>query len=215
MREGVLVLPMDEDKGPLLVSFYTQAVILPPGGQPVGVKRILQVGAIGREYADIPGDSARRTVEAVARVLAGFGLARGSLGVIGDRRTAPFKAALSKAMPGAAFSDQAGILDRMQRIRTPAEIAVTRTAAELAGIATQAAYHVARPGATDHEVFAAFTFAQMARGGGRPATAARSARTNGRPIAAGPKAECCARAISSASMSRTSPIRSTPRRPRG
>lgn len=72
----------------------------------------------------------------MARVLAGFGLARGSLGVIGDRRTAPFKAALSEAMPGSAFSDQAGILDRMQCIRTPAEIAVTRTAAELAGIAT-------------------------------------------------------------------------------
>lgn len=165
MREGVLVIPMDEDKGPVLAAFYTQSVILPPGGEPVGVERILQVGAIGREYADIPGDSACNTVEAAAKVLKDFGLARGSLGVIGDRRTAPFKAALAEALPGAAFSDQAGVLDRMQRVRTPAEIAVTRTAAELASIATQAACHVVRPGVTDHEVFAAFTFAQMARGG--------------------------------------------------
>lgn len=165
MREGVLVIPMDEDKGPVLAAFYTQSVILPPGGEPVGVERILQLGAIGREYADIPGDSAHRTVEAAAKVLKDFGLARDSLGVIGDRRTAPFKAALAEAMPGAAFSDRAGVLDRMQRIRTPAEIAVTGAAAELVSIATQAACHVARPGVTDHEVFAALTFAQMARGG--------------------------------------------------
>ena len=165
MREGVLVLPMDEDKGPVLVSFYTQSVILPPCGEPVGVERILQVGAIGREYADVPGDSGRKTVEAVARVLADFGLARGAIGVIGDKRTAPVKAGLAEALPGAAFSEHNAILDRMQRIRTPAEIAVMRTAAQLVSIATQAAYHVARPGVTDYEIFAAFTLAQMARGG--------------------------------------------------
>ena len=165
MREGVLIIPMDEDKAPVLVSFYTQSVILPPGGEPVGVERILQVGAVGREYADVPGDSGQKTIQAVTKVLADFGLSRGSIGIIGDKRSAPFKAALAGAMPGAQFSDQHAIVDRMQRVRSPAEIAVTRTAAQLISIATQAAYHVARPGVTDYEIFAAFTLAQMARGG--------------------------------------------------
>jgi Xaa-Pro aminopeptidase len=165
MREGVLIIPMDEGKEPVLLSFFTQSVILPPGGEPVGVDRILQVGAIGREYADIPGDSGQRTVEAAARLLEGIGAARGSIGFIGDRRSAAFRSALTVALPGARVTDQHGILDRMQRTRTPAEIAVIRTAAQLISVATQAAYHVARPGVTDYEIYAAFTMAQMARGG--------------------------------------------------
>lgn len=165
MREGVLIIPMDEDKAPVLVSFFTQSVILPPGGEPVGVERIFQVGAIGREYADIPGDSGRKTVEAVSTLLAGFGLSRGDIGFIGDKRSTPFRTALATAVPAARFSEQHGMIDRMQRVRSAAEIAVTRTAAQLISIATQAAYHVARPGVTDYEIFAAFTMAQMARGG--------------------------------------------------
>ena len=40
-----------------------------------------------------------------------------------------------------------------------------RAAAQLVDIGTQAAYHVTRPGVTDAEIYAAFTFAQLARGG--------------------------------------------------
>lgn len=36
MREGVLIIPLDEGKRPVLLSFFTQSVILPPGGEPVG-----------------------------------------------------------------------------------------------------------------------------------------------------------------------------------
>lgn len=165
MREGVLIIPMDEGAEPVLLSFFTQSVILPPGGEPVGVERILQVGAVGREYADIPGDSGQKTVEATAKLLTDAGALRGSIGFVGDKRSAGFRAALTAAMPGAKFSDQHGILDRMQRNRTPAEIALFRTAAQLISIATQAAYHVARTGVTDYEIFGAFTMAQMARGG--------------------------------------------------
>ena len=53
----------------------------------------------------------------------------------------------------------------MQRIRSPAEIELIRAAAQLISIGTQAAYHVTRPGVTDDEIYAAFTFAQLARGG--------------------------------------------------
>ncbi|WP_138471379.1 Xaa-Pro peptidase family protein [Poseidonocella sp. HB161398] len=165
MREGVLVIPMDEDKEPVLLSFFTQSVILPPGGEPVGIDRILQIGAVGREYADIPGDSGAKTIEATVKLLGEIGAGRGSIGFIGDKRSAAFRAALAAAMPGAKFTDQHGILDRMQRNRSAAEIACFRSAAQLISIATQAAYHVARPGVTDYEIYAAFTMAQMARGG--------------------------------------------------
>ena len=57
MREGVLIIPTDSDKELVLLSFFTQSVILPPGGEPVGVEQIWQIGAIGREYADRPGSS--------------------------------------------------------------------------------------------------------------------------------------------------------------
>lgn len=45
------------------------------------------------------------------------------------------------------------------------EQAVVRAAAQLIDIGMQAAYHVIKPGVTDHEIYAAFTFAQLARGG--------------------------------------------------
>ena len=44
-------------------------------------------------------------------------------------------------------------------------MALHRTAAQLADIGIQAAYHVTRPGVTDFEIYAAFTLAQLARGG--------------------------------------------------
>ena len=53
----------------------------------------------------------------------------------------------------------------MQRVRSPREIEMSRAAAQLISIGTQAAYHVARPGVTDAEIYAALTFAQLARGG--------------------------------------------------
>jgi hypothetical protein len=58
MREGVLIIPTDSDKAMTLLSFFTQSVLLPPGGEPVLVDDIWQIGPIGREYADRPGDSA-------------------------------------------------------------------------------------------------------------------------------------------------------------
>ena len=46
-----------------------------------------------------------------------------------------------------------------------AEQAQLRSAAQLIDIGDQAMCHVLRPGVTDREMYAAFTFAQMARGG--------------------------------------------------
>jgi len=166
MREGVLIVPTDSDKPLTLLSFYTQSVILPPGGEPMLVERILQIGAIGREYADIPGSSITKTIEATVAELRDSGFAAGSIGLIGDNRTsAPLFAGLAELMPKAKLVREERIIDRMQRVRSPAEVALQRTAAQLIDIGTQAAYHVIRPGVTDREIYAAFTMAQLARGG--------------------------------------------------
>lgn len=57
------------------------------------------------------------------------------------------------------------IVDRMQKVGSPREIEMVRAAAQLVSIATQAAYHVTQPGVTDHEIYAAFTRAQLSFGG--------------------------------------------------
>jgi Xaa-Pro aminopeptidase len=165
MREGVLLIPTDSDKEMVLLSFFTQSVILPPGGEPVGVEQIWQVGAIGREYADRPGSSTVKTAEAVANMLSGLGLSTGQIGRLGDRTSSELFGCLDELMPKAKFVADNGIVDRMQKTRSPREIEMFRAAAQLISIGTQAAYHVTRPGVTDAEIYAAFTFAQLARGG--------------------------------------------------
>ena len=42
-REGILVIPTDEDRGIQLISFFTEAAIFPPAGEPVGVEAIWQI----------------------------------------------------------------------------------------------------------------------------------------------------------------------------
>jgi Xaa-Pro aminopeptidase len=165
MREGVLIIPTDSDRGLILLSFFTQSVILPPGGEPMLVEDIWQIGAIGREYADRPGSSTAKTAEACAKMLGDLGLSKGQIGWISDRTGAQFHGYLTDLMPRAKFVADNSILDRMQKIRSPREIEMFRAAAQLISIGTQAAYHVTRPGVTDAEIYAAFTWAQLARGG--------------------------------------------------
>ena len=165
MREGVLIIPTDSDKPLTLLSFFTQSVILPPGGEPMLVEDIWQIGAIGREYADRPGSSTVLAAEACAGLLANLGLSRSQIGRLGDRTSLEFWRYLDEAMPKAKFVTDNAIIDRMQKLRSPREVEMFRAAAQLISIDTQAAYHVTRPGVTDAEIYAAFTFAQLARGG--------------------------------------------------
>lgn len=165
MREGVLIIPTDSDKPLTLLSFFTQSVILPPGGEPVLVEEIWQIGAIGREYADRPGSSTTLTIDAIAKLLDKLGLATGQIGRIGDRTSREVWAGIEDLLPKAKFVSDNGIIDRMQKLRSPRELEMFRAAAQLISVGTQAAYHVTRPGVTDAEIYAAFTYAQLARGG--------------------------------------------------
>lgn len=165
MREGALIIPTDSHKELVLLSFFTQSVVLPPAGEPALVDQIWQIGAIGREYADRPGCSVVKTAEACARMIADLGLANGQIGRIGDRTSAEFFAGLDELMPKAKFVASNAIVDRLMRIASPREVSLHRAAAQLVSIGLQAAYHVAGPGVSDAEVYAAFTYAQLARGG--------------------------------------------------
>jgi Xaa-Pro aminopeptidase len=165
MREGVLVIPTDSDKELVLLSFFTQSVVLPPGGEPVLVDQIWQIGAIGREYADRPGSSTAKTAEATAKILTDLGLAGGQVGTIGDATSATFLAHLEALMPRARVVPENAIIDRLLKVPSRREVEMFRAAAQLISIGTQAAYHVTRQGVTDTEIYAAFTYAQLARGG--------------------------------------------------
>ncbi|MER2535135.1 MAG: Xaa-Pro peptidase family protein [Rhizobiaceae bacterium] len=165
MREGVLVIPTDDDKPLVMFSFFSSSVLLPPAGEPVLVDEIWQVGTWGRETYNRPGRTVDRVVEAVAAHLERNGLASSQVGLFGDASSGPYWDGLKARLPRSRFVPDAGIIERMQRRRTKREQEIVRAAAQLADIGIQAAYHVIRPGVTDHEIYAAFTYAQMSRGG--------------------------------------------------
>lgn len=164
-REGVLVIPTDDHLPLTLFSFFSSSVLLPPAGEPLLVEDIWQVGTWGRETYNRPGRTTDRVAEAVAQFLTKQGLSASQIGVIGDATSKPYWDGLKSRLGRCAFHNAEAIIDRMQRVRSPNEQAIVRAAAQLASIGIEAACHVTRPGVTDHEIFAAFTFAQMSRGG--------------------------------------------------
>jgi Xaa-Pro aminopeptidase len=165
IREGVLIIPTDAPEASSLLSFYSDAALVPPPGEPTWVDDIRQVGGWGRQFFDRPGDVTAKLAEATQGVLAELGLTKARFALIGDHMSTKYWAALADALPGAVFQQENDILLRMQRVRSPAEQNLIRAAAQLLDIGIQAAYHVTRPGVTDFEIYSAFTYAQMARGG--------------------------------------------------
>lgn len=164
-REGILIVPTDTDRELHLLSFFTEAAIFPPAGEAVGVEAIWQVSPSGREYSGRSGTSTQRTVDACVKLLDDLGYATGSIGLAGDASSERYWEQIAVRMPRAKFTAENSIFARMQRIRSVGEQAQIRSAAQLIDIGYQAACYVTRPGVTDHQIYAAFTFAQMARGG--------------------------------------------------
>ncbi|WP_082145681.1 M24 family metallopeptidase [Microvirga massiliensis] len=165
VREGVLIVPTDDDQPLTLFSFFSSSVILPPAGEPLLVDDIWQVGTWGRETYNRPGSAVDKVAEAVAQALARQGFSVAQIGLMGDATSSGYWAGLKARLPKCVFQNAHAIIDRMQRVRSPREQALVRAAAQLADIGIQAAYHVIKPGVTDYEIYAAFTYAQMSRGG--------------------------------------------------
>ncbi|WP_252503081.1 Xaa-Pro peptidase family protein [Sporosarcina sp. Marseille-Q4943] len=164
-REGVLIIPTDSSKGLHLVSFFTQAVLIPPPGEPVGIEKLWQVGALGQEFSGRTGTSEVQLVEAISEILEDLVYHSASIGVIGDRSSTECWEGLRTKLPKLRIVDETQIITDMQKIRSKNEQDQIRASAQLMDIGFQAACHVTMPGVTDFEIYAAVTFAQMARGG--------------------------------------------------
>ena len=164
-REGILVVPTDPAQDLQLFAFYTESVVLPPAGEPVGVTDIWQISPFSIEYGGRPGNPTHKTVDAVVKRLAELGYTRSSIGLVGDASSQRFWSYLATELPRASFSDRTEVLDEMTRILSFHEQAQVRTAAQLVDVGYQAACFATRPGVTDFEIYAAFTYAQMSRGG--------------------------------------------------
>lgn len=165
MREGVLIIPTDVNEPLTLLSFFGSSVLLPPAGEPLLVKDIWQIAPWGREYLDRPGSASEKTGQACAKCLQDLKLDRSQIGLIGDRSSEPYWDALKEELPKSRFEKANGIVDRMQRVRSKREVAMVRAASQLISIGYEAACHVTKPGVTDHEIYAAFTHAQLSLGG--------------------------------------------------
>ena len=164
-REGVLVVPTDDDKPLTLFSIFSSSVLLPPAGEPVLVEDIWQVGTWGRETYNRPGRTVEKVADAVADFLQREAFSFAQIGLIGDATSDGYWSGIQTRLPKCSFVAANAIIDRMQKVRSAREQAVVRAAAQLASIGIEAAYHVTRPGVTDYEIYAAFTYAQMSRGG--------------------------------------------------
>ncbi|WP_207662142.1 hypothetical protein [Clostridium sp. AM58-1XD] len=141
-------------------------MILPPSwGEAVGVEKLYQVGCLGREYSGRPSSSDVKLIEGVARALTDLGYSGASIGVMGDGTSAKHWNALQAMLPKAKFQNETHVILDMQRLRSKSEIDQIRASAQLMDIGFQAACHACRVGVTDYELYAAFTFAQLARGG--------------------------------------------------
>lgn len=165
IREGILILPVDEDKPSTILSFFSDSVLLPPPGEPTWIDDVRQIGTWGREGWHRSGNTTLKAAQAIKAVTDELGVSSGKLGLVGDNTSIPFWAALEKILPQTSFQNENRIINKMQLIRSKREQEIIRAAAQLLDIGIQAAYYVCKPGVTDHEIFAAFTYAQMSRGG--------------------------------------------------
>ena len=94
-----------------------------------------------------------------------MGYSKASIGLIGDGTSLKLWSGLKSLLPQAEFGDEKKTIDLMQRYRSKSEIDQIRASGQLMDIGFEAAVHACRLGVTDNELYAAFTFAQLARGG--------------------------------------------------
>ena len=100
-------------------------------------------------------------LDLVVQTLRELGLARGRIGAeLGEeqRLGLPYAdfLALQQRLPGAAFVDAAPLLWELRRLKSPAEIAYLRRAAQIASAAYRTLFAQVRVGMSEREVFALF-----------------------------------------------------------
>ncbi|MEM8788586.1 MAG: Xaa-Pro peptidase family protein [Pseudomonadota bacterium] len=106
----------------------------------------------------------------LAALLGDLGLAGKRLGVEWDTHglTAGNGRRLAAALDGADLTDASALISPLRLVKSPAEIAYIRQAADLTEAALDAALEVIRPGANEAEIYAAMHAPIFAGGGGYP-----------------------------------------------
>lgn len=138
-------------------------ILVPAQGDP-----ILLVDARGyrRDLITLPDIRlGNDLVAATADALRERGLATGAVGLVGDDILPyAFFRDLGSLLPQLELPSADALLDEVRAIKSPAEQALLRRAAQIAGIGLQAVVDTIRPGATEQEVCAAGTAAALAAG---------------------------------------------------
>lgn len=146
-----------------------QFVLVPRSGEPTLFLRRLE-GDLGRYYTPfediVVWEDDEDPVELTRALLEEKRIASGHLGYEGTSPsfTTRVFASLKNALPGAEWSDQAGIVEEGRMIKSPAEIEYIRRSARTTEAGMQAAIEAIRDGASENDVAAAGAAATIAAG---------------------------------------------------
>ena len=144
-----------------------QCLVVPREGDPTLV--ILDVERARYENSSwLPNvETYHSSEDPVALTRAAMKTQVGKIGV--ERRASAFSVdlleKLAASLPRADLVDAFGVVEQLRLVKSPAEIAYMRRAAELSELGTAAGIEAMRPGAADYEIAAAVT-GEMYRAGG-------------------------------------------------
>ena len=142
--------------------YFPQALIVAAEGSPHLVTRYLeQAGAIATSWLDaeclLGYLDHHYPVEAMLAALRGFGLGRGRIGIEkqgGSTLSVRSFEDLESALGGAGLVDASGLVERFRAVKSPAEIACIRRAAELSSLGMRSAVDHCEPGMSEHALHA-------------------------------------------------------------
>lgn len=154
---------------------FFQCMIVTPDAEPILLTRsadlrqarhtsIVQDIRIWKDAQGVnPADDLRAILE-------GLGLAKGRLGVEFDTQglTARNWRLVEAALPDAALVDASALISELRLVKSPAELAFVRRAAELSDLSLDAAIAATHAGADEGEILAAMQGDVFARGGDYP-----------------------------------------------
>jgi Xaa-Pro dipeptidase len=137
---------------------WTQALVVPANGDPVFITRTSEEPGF-RETSCLPAAlfydiATQDVIEFIARALADLGAASGHVGI--ELQAFTFLPAqrerLRAAMPRVTWTDTTWLVAECRVVKSPAELAYQRQAAEMADYAMTAALDALRPGVSEVEV---------------------------------------------------------------
>ncbi len=99
-------------------------------------------------------------IESLVTLLAGLGVRR----VAFDQLSSAYATTLRQQLPTVACAEESRLGPTLRRTKEPGELAILRTVAGFADLGIEAAFHAARPGATNRDVAAAATAAMLSAG---------------------------------------------------